>query len=293
MTNPIDDGLQPPVIAMISKGRLNPAHESARLCAHGYRILHYIPEEADNAAQQCLLLRQAINDRPSAIVVAPIDCPQFLPQIQEAHDRGIPVAYFISKPAGAEQYTVSVGADDEALGGMLVAIVSDAIHAGSVMLMEGYATAPTNLARKRGAVHALRDHHTLRLSHSLCGGYQRLPAAKAMQAYLNEGGTVDAVIAFNDVMALGVLDALEDANQHAVVVGVNAISEVLNRIKDKRMHATVAFDPAPMAARAVTAIVHHLSGLPHKKDIDLPLAVVTAENIDAFASMRDANPDCV
>jgi ribose transport system substrate-binding protein len=59
-----------------------------------------------------------------------------------------------------------------------------------------------------------------------------------------------ACLVANDIMALGVLDALHAAGQRSAVVGVNAIPEAIAAIRDGRMLATADFNAMQMAALA-------------------------------------------
>lgn len=55
------------------------------------------------------------------------------------------------------------------------------------------------------------------------GAFLREPAREAMTRMLDQQPRIDAVLAANDSMALGVLDALKAAGRSKLVAGINAI----------------------------------------------------------------------
>ena len=96
---------------------------------------------------------------------------------------------------------------------------------------------------------------------SLRGDYQRDVARDVFLRAKDQWPGVDAVLCANDVMALGVLDAL-DANPGSgpLVVGVNAIPEAVAAIAAGRMLATADFNAMAMSEIATEAAVRHLRG---------------------------------
>jgi ribose transport system substrate-binding protein len=92
---------------------------------------------------------------------------------------------------------------------------------------------------------------------------------------------IDALLCANDVMALGVLDALgaESGDRtRPLVVGVNAIPEAITAIAAGQMLATVNFDAMAMSSIATEAALRHLRGEKVPREIMLPVQVVDASN---------------
>ena len=275
---------------MVSKGRLNPAHECARLAAAdaayrlGWSIQHFIPDRADDAPEQQRLILAAISSRPDAILLAPIESPSLPAALRQAAQAGIALAYFISKPEVTPDYSCFVGADDTAVGALITRAAADHIGLGRIVLMEGYPSAPTNRFRKQGAMAVLKQAEGIRLLACLNGAYQRQHAFDAMSAFLAQGKRADAVVAFNDVMALGVIDACRAHGMACIVTGANAIPEALDAIRDGSLLATASFDPAQMAARAVNELAAQALAriCSRNKDIFLAVDLVTADNLELW-----------
>ena len=103
---------------------------------------------------------------------------------------------------------------------------------------------------------------------------------------------VDAVLCANDVMALGVLDALdaELRQRPASAAGRRQRHpEAVAAVAAGRMLATADFDAMKMSALATEAAVRHLRGEVIPAEIILPVQVVDCGNCAAWnAAVRSA-----
>jgi ABC-type sugar transport system substrate-binding protein len=96
---------------------------------------------------------------------------------------------------------------------------------------------------------------------------------------------IDAVIAQNDDMALGALEAVEakGLKDRIVVIGVDAIADALTAVKAGRLDATV-FQDAAGQGRGGLDVALELLKTNQKKIPDrmIPFKAVTKENVDQF-----------
>ena len=95
------------------------------------------------------------------------------------------------------------------------------------------------------------------------------------------GDRIDAVFAQNDEMAMGALLAIENAKKKGkiIVVGVDAIADARQSIKDSRLDATVFQDAEQQGSQAVETAVKILRKQPFEKETYIPFRLVTKENI--------------
>lgn len=99
-----------------------------------------------------------------------------------------------------------------------------------------------------------------------------------MRLLLARTPRVDAVLAANDSMALGALDALDAAGRSALVAGINAIPEAIETIRHGRMIATADFNAMSMAFVATECAIRHLKGETVPDEIMLPAQIVDRAN---------------
>ena len=105
----------------------------------------------------------------------------------------------------------------------------------------------------------------------------RLAAADALRA----DPDIDGFFAVNDLMALGVADAVKAAGRRGKVkvVGFDGIPQALAAIRRGSLSATVAQYPYTMGQLSIEACLAALRGDPVPATVDAPVQVVTAENV--------------
>ena len=277
-----------PTIAVFTKNRTNAAYEGARLgadrvaAAHGARTVHYVPETPDDVAQQIELIGRAIATRPDAIMLVPVHETAVNAAILDINAAGIPLFNLIVPTTAGERVTF-VGSDDTALATSITRYLAKHLgETGRIVVLEGSPASPTSAKRLEGILAGVAMSPHLTVTASVRGDYQRPPARDAMTALLAAGTEFDSVIAANDAMALGVLDALEAKGLKRPVVGVNAIPEAITAIREGRLLATADFDAMKMACIATEAAVRHLRGERVPPSIMLPVQVVDASNCAAW-----------
>jgi ribose transport system substrate-binding protein len=274
-----------PRIAVFTKNLTNPAYDAARLGADriagqfGATTKHYVPKKPDDAIEQIELIKQAITEKPDAVVFTPAHETGVNDAALSIDAAGIPVFSFVTR-ATAGQPLCFVGSDDRALGKDIARYLFEKLGGGGeIAIFEGTPASATSHARYKGFEDALAEFPDIKVRLSVCGEYQRDIARKV---YLANSGTlkgVDAILCANDVMALGVLDELKaTAGPRPLVVGINAIPQAIKAIAAGDLLATVNFDAMTMASIATEAAIRHLRGETVPRQIMLPVRVIDATN---------------
>src|SRR5215510_14497630 len=94
---------RPPVIAVFTKNRTNPAYAAARLGAertaarHWARVVHYVPQKPDNIEEQAALTEQAIKERPDAAVFVPVHVTAMHESVLKLNAARIPVVNILNR----------------------------------------------------------------------------------------------------------------------------------------------------------------------------------------------------
>src|SRR5262249_57458997 len=92
---------------------------------------------------------------------------------------------------------------------------------GKVVILEGPDNLPTSIARVKAYKDALKEFPDVKLLASKSANYARAPAIEVMKSFLRLYPQIDGVLAANDPMAIGAVEALKAANRKAPVVGIN------------------------------------------------------------------------
>jgi len=285
-------------IAVFTKNLLNPAYAAARLGAEriatqlGADVVHYVPQAPDDADEQNALIRRAINEGADAIALSAVHPARINAAVAEINAAGLPLAGFISRTTEG-RWDCFAGSDDVELGRTLAHyLFTHMAGEGDVVVIEATADSSTSVDRARGFRAAAEKFPGIRMVGRCYGSYQYEAARVEMAKWLETTPRIDAVLAANDVMALGAIDALRAANRNATVVGVNAIPEAIAAVKRGALLATANFNAMNLAALAVEALLRRLRGESVPLQIMLPTTIVDAGNANEWDLPFEQRP-CV
>ena len=271
-------------IAVFTKNKTNPAYAAARLGANraaqrlGAQTLHFVPVKGDDPDEQSELIDRALEMRVDAFALAPVHPTRVNAAIARINAAGIPLFAFIN-PIPTGRCVSSVGADDYSLGLEIAQYLFAHLRGrGRLLVVSGPVESVSSNARVRAFHDAAGTHPAIAMTGTCVGDYVREKARDVVAQWLTANDGFDACLAANDVMALGVIDALRAAGRKAVVAGVNAIPEAIAAIKQGDMLATVDFSAMHMAALATECAVRHLRGEPVPAEILLPAEIVDRAN---------------
>lgn len=275
-------------IAVFTKNRTNPAYEAARLGAdraaarHGARATHYVPGKPDDVDEQIRLVEHAIVERPDAVVFVPVHVTALNASVRKFNAAGIPVVNYLNRLTEG-RFVSFVGSDDYQLARDIAAYLFRHLGGnGEVVIMEGVPAAVTSRERVRGFRDAARQWPGIRIVATGTGDYQQDTARRVMTELLSRLPRIDGILSANDVMALGILSALDAAGRSVPLIGVNALPEAIDAIKAGRLLATADFDAMKISCIATEAVIRHLRGEAVPGEIILPVTIVDRSNYRAW-----------
>ncbi|MFA5914586.1 MAG: sugar ABC transporter substrate-binding protein [Burkholderiales bacterium] len=277
-------------LAVFTKNRSNPAYAAARLGADraaarlGAHTVHYVPERSDDPVEQSALIEQALAQDPDAVLLAPVHPTAVNAAIRKVNSAGVPLVAYISRLTEG-QCVSFVGSDDYALAFKIAHYLLERLAGkGEVVIVEGPPESVTSVERVRAFRAAAAAYPGVRIVAACSGHYLRQPAREAMARVLAATPRVDAILAANDSMAIGALEALLAAGRSALLAGVNAIPEAIAAIKSGAMAASADFNAMNMASLAAECAIRHLRGESVPKEIILPVQIVDRSNCSSWDS---------
>ncbi|MGA3249621.1 MAG: sugar ABC transporter substrate-binding protein [Paraburkholderia sp.] len=275
-------------IALFTKNQTNPYFQSIRLGAQNaakemhVSLTNYVPTQADSIPEQMSQIDDVIVKRPSAVVFVPVDFKAMGPGIAKLNAAKIP-AVNVADRAQTGDFVSFVGASDYQLGLQTARYLLKSLGGkGNVIILEGVRGTSTSEERMRGFHDALKEAPAVKVLSSQPGNYQRMLALQVTENLLQTYPRVDGILAANDAMAIGALDALDGANRKAKVVGINASKEAVDLIKQGKLLASGDYSGFKQGCLGVMAAVRALHKQPVPKDISLKTEVVTSANYQSF-----------
>jgi ribose transport system substrate-binding protein len=274
-------------IAVFTKNLTNPAYQAFRIAADqiarstGARIVHFVPKQPDNVDEQKAMVEQVLKDKPDAVIFIPVDDVAMIDSVKKLNEAKIPVV-LVSNPLPGS-FVTYVGADDFEIGYREARYLFDTLGGkGKIVVIEGTPAAPTNRERVRGYKRAFAEFPGIEVLASGIGNYQQPDAKRVMAKFLQDFPQIDAVLSANDGMALGVLEALNEANRTSIVIGVNGILPAVKQIETGKILATVDFNMFKIGCVATRAAVRHLKRKPLPEKVMLPAEIIDRTNYKAW-----------
>ena len=99
-----------------------------------------------------------------------------------------------------------------------------------------------------------------------------------MENMLQANGDIQAVFAANDEMALGAVEAISGANKDILVVGFDATDDAIAAIKEGKMAATIAQQPALIGSTAIENALILIGGESIPSAIPVEVTLITKDN---------------
>ena len=275
-------------IALLTKNQTNPFFQAERIGgqkaadALGAKLLSYVPTQPDSISEQMSEIDDVIVKKPDAIVMVPVDYKAMGPGVDKIDAAGIPVVNVTDRSATGK-FLAFVGANDHDIALNTGRELLKAIGGkGNVIIIEGVRGTLTSADRVRGFNDAIREFQGVKLVDSQPGNYQRLQANQVMENLLQANPDVAGVMAANDALAAGVVDALGDAGSKAQVVGINGTKEAVDAIKAGKMLATGDYNGFQQGCIGVMIAIHALRKEPVPTQVTLPAVVIDQSNLKDY-----------
>ncbi len=256
-------------------------------------MTHYIPTSADNAPQQTALVDEALKSQPSAIVLMPVDVKAMVPAVQKINAANVPLVNVGDRLTGGASVAF-VGSDDYSIALDTARTLLKAMGGkGNLVLLEGPDTIPTAAGRLRGFKDALKEFPDVKVVLSKNAMYARPAALDLVKAMLklNPPPQIDGILAANDAMAFGAIEAFKEAKKKPpLVAGINASKEAVDLIKAGDMLASGDYNGLVEGCLGAEIAIRTLRKQPVPKEVMAKTAVVDKSNYAAYEIPAERRP---
>jgi ABC-type sugar transport system substrate-binding protein len=251
-------------------------------------------EIAENdVSKQLSQVQNFIAAKVDAIIVNAVDTSATAPMTKLANDAGIPIVYVNRQPIDVDALGPKgafVASNEEESGTLETKEVCKLLGGkGDILIMVG------DLGNQ-AAVQRTKDIHDV-IATPECAGLKVLDEQTAvwdpvkaqdlMTNWIAAGHKPAAVIANNDNMAIGAINAMKAAGwdmKDVVVGGIDATQEALAYMKAGDLDVTVFQDAAGQGKGAVDTAVKLMAGEKVDPKVYIPFQLVTPENMEQFMS---------
>jgi len=249
--------------------------------AQGAKVIHFVPR-SEAPPEQLGLIDEVVQSKPDAVVLAPFDPDAMVPAVAKLNAAGIPVTNVNERLSGGD-VVAYVGTDDYQLALTTARYLIDTMgKKGNVVILEGPENLPTSVARVKAYKDAVKDYPEVKLLASKAANYARTPAVDAMRSFLRLYPQIDGVLAANDPMAIGAIEALKAAKRKALVVGINASREVIEFVKSGDLLGSGDYNGFMQGCLATEIALANLRKQPTPKLVNLKAVVMDKSNYQTY-----------
>jgi erythritol transport system substrate-binding protein len=192
--------------------------------------------------QQNQLIETAINDKVKGVLLDPAGADESVAAVQKLVDAKIPVVLInaeISKPGLAKAQIVSNNAQGATLGAEEWAKAVN--YKGTFVELFGKPSDNNAQVRSDGYHQVISQYPDLKQVGKEIANWDRQTGQDKMESLLSKNPNVQGVIAGNDEMALGAINALKDKGklEKVKVLGFDGNQDAVNAVEKGEMVATV------------------------------------------------------
>ncbi len=195
---------------------------------------------------QIKAIRSFIEQGLDIIMVSPVVETGWEPVLKEAKEAGIPV-FLVDRRANVDEslYVSFIGTDFIYEGGEAGKWLARKMGGkANIVELQGTTGSAPMIDRRKGFAAAIAEFPGMKVLDSQSGDFRRSGGKQVMEAFLKKhGDTIDAVFAHNDDMALGAIQAIEEAGrkpgEDITVVSIDGVKDAFIAIIDGTLSCTV------------------------------------------------------
>ena len=250
-----------------------------------------------DAAQQLSDIENLRVNKTDLLILSPVsDYREITPVVERVYLEGIPVILYYRK-IDSDKYSAFVGADNFAIGRQMGDYLKTLLaDGGNVLLVRGNTSVTAERERNEGFRASLRDEDRgkLTLVGECVGSFRTATAREAVADLLEQlpqGTHVDAVVAFNDNMAVGARQAFDSLRYQTglpLFLGVDALPGTdggIEQVARGTISASFIYPQGGKELMDVAAQILH--GAPYSSNVTLKSGIVDRSNVEIVKLQRE------
>ena len=239
-------------------------------------------DESDEIGQQTMT-DNLVNQGYNALMLSPISDSNLTSSVDNAKTKKIPTINVNDGLISAADYFV--GPDAYQNGELAAEWVSKQLgDKGEVAIVVGMAKAFAARERTAGFKGWIKDNNSgLKVVAEQNADWDRQKAKELASTWIQQNPDLKAIFCNNDDMALGVVEAVEEAKKDILVVGVDGIGEAYDSIRAGKLDATVDSFGYYMSQVATEVTLRVLAGQDIPRVTHTPQALIDKNNVDKDA----------
>jgi ribose transport system substrate-binding protein len=238
----------------------------------------------NDVATQASQVESLINQKVDAIIIVPVQADSLGPQLQAAKDAKIPVLAVNTTLKNEALITSAVLPDDVAAGAQEMQMMADKLGGkGNIVILQGPLGSSPELDRTKGIESVLAKYPNIKVLAKDTANWARDEAVNKVKNWISSfGGDINGIVAENDDMGLGAVQALKEANKTVPVVGIDGIEDGLRAVESGAFIGSSLQHGRVELAAGLGAALMVIKGEPFKKNYVYTMPPITPENVGQY-----------
>ena len=254
--------------------------------AHSSEVELTFTDAKEDMAKQLDQVENFIVQKKDAIIIVPVDTSATAPMTKNIVGKNIKAVYVNRNPGNLPDGAYYVGSEEIVAGRLQMEFLGEKLKGkGNVAILLGKLDNEGALKRTAGNEEVQKNKYPdIKILDKQTGLWQRNEGLAKTEDWLNRfGKDLNAILANNDDMALGAIQALKDKKRTDIlVVGVDATPDALTSVGKGELAATVFQDAAGQGGGGVEVALKAAKGEKVDKETWIPFKLVTPENLSQF-----------
>jgi ribose transport system substrate-binding protein len=260
------------------------AQEQAKALEARYPGLKVIVKTSPDGASQANALEDLTTQGIDALVALPHNSDELTDPIRQVKSKGVFITVVDRALSDQSIQDLYVAGNNPELGRVAGKYIKDTLGTGDVVVIRGLPIV-IDEERIKGFDEAIAGSG-IKVLDKQFGNWSRDDAFKVMQDYLAKFPKIDAVWCQDDDMAVGVLEAIKQANRTDIkfVVGGAGMKDMVKKVMDgdKMIPVDVLYPPAMVAVAMDLTAANLYDHVPVRGRYILDATLVTKENAKEF-----------
>jgi ribose transport system substrate-binding protein len=243
-----------------------------------------VVKTSPNGAAQANALEDLSQQKIDALVVLPFNSDELTGPVAEVKKRGTFITVVDRGLKDASIQDVYVAGNNPEFGRVSGQYFKDNLKTGDIVVLRGIPTV-IDSERVDNFEKAIAGSG-IKIIDKQFANWSRDDAFKVMQDFLAKHKKIDAVWASDDDMAIGVLEAIKQANRTDIkmVVGGAGMKDMVKRVidGDKMVPVNVLYPPAMVATAIQVTVAHYYGGAPVRGTYLISSPLITQANAKEY-----------
>ena len=234
--------------------------------------------------RQNVQIEEFVVQKVDAIIFNSISYDEGALGVELAKNSGIPIVLLTTYVKNYEDAQALAVSNHEESAHLQMDLVAEYLnYNGNIAIIKGPSSIESSFKRTKGYIEKLEEYSGLQVVAEQPANWSPEEAYAIVENWIRLGKDIDVIVAQNDIMAMGALQAVEEAGmqEQIAIFGIDGDIEALELIKEGRMAGTVYHDAIAQADLAMQYAVSLARGIAVDSQI-VPYQTVDRNNVNWY-----------